>query len=82
MKLCKGCKHLRGVHCYQGGRMLEFTPPFRGTTVTKWYSPHTNSTWPPNIENMRKVTGPCGPERKLYQPSLWTRIKRFFHANT
>lgn len=81
MKSCVGCKYLRHIYCYHGFTTTTVVLPYTGHVMCRGNSPYTTFGFPPKVDMMR-TTGPCGPERKLYQPSLWTRIKRFFRVNT
>lgn len=79
MKPCIGCKHLIAqlslCKATDVGPWAEETNPLSGRV--KWVNLHPDvewSGWRPSVEHMRKSGASCGPDAKLYEPTLWHRL--------
>lgn len=71
---CVGCKFLVSLHVHS---VCSATDPTGDRTRVNQLSGRREVIvyWRPTIEEQRATTGACKPERLLYRPSLWTRIK-------
>jgi len=74
MKSCEGCAYLNAVY-YKGpickaGTSGPYTHELSGREY--WRVMY--------LRDARQEGGLCGPERGLYKPRLWERIKRYFTA--
>jgi hypothetical protein len=77
MKTCSGCKHFIHVGMdypvckVQDGPWEYQTDPYTGHEALISLGKH--GALRPSARYMRE-RGDCGPERSLYQPSLWRRV--------
>ena len=81
METCDGCKYLikgdASRLCTAGGGENYRVNPITGDR--EYYHMFANgSVLPPTTYYMLRVGAPCGPDRQLYKPSIWQRIKDFF----
>jgi len=75
MKLCTGCKYLganRPICTYEVGNQHHhfYTEEFTARRMVHIAYP--------DLEHQRSEQGACGPEAKLYIPTVWRVIKCFF----
>ena len=74
MKTCLGCKYLVGKHsCKAGEDLMQVVDPYTGV-VTYRDRNNPDAILRPSPNTMRADGGACGPDRKLYEPTLWTRM--------
>lgn len=75
LKKCNGCKYL--VKTARYGDLCSYDdPPYQETV-----NPYTGRTQQiatgytrPEIQEMRSENGKCGPEARLYSPTLFRRV--------
>lgn len=86
MKPCIGCKYLRGTGsvrwCAVDRKDAEYVrvvSPLTGA-VSYYDSRYPDRLRLPSPEEQRANNGRCGPDRKLYEPSLWVRIFPWAHG--
>lgn len=75
MKTCKGCKLLVafGAACQGDEQLTRIENPLTGCVV--WRDTRfPNQVFRPSPSEMRQPGGRCGPERRLYSPTLLARI--------
>lgn len=75
MKPCIGCKFLvaYGRACKADEQLVRYENELTGAVW--WFDPRfPGQLMRPSPAEMRKEGGRCGPTRKLYKPSLWTRL--------
>lgn len=77
---CSGCKHLvhagiRDVCSALDPGLEQVTNPYTGRLETRFRQ--GKYWWRPSVVDMRRSDHECGPDRKLYEPSAWTRFKRW-----
>lgn len=76
MKSCRGCKHLvaQGAACKADEQLSCRVDPLTGRV--RWVDPRfpEQGGWRPSPAEMRAPGGRCGPERRLYEPSLLARV--------
>ena len=75
MKSCVGCKHLvaHGSACKGDEQLVRCEDPLTGGVV--WRDARfPDQVFRPSPKDMRKEGGRCGPERKLYEPTLFARL--------
>jgi hypothetical protein len=77
MKPCIGCKHLvaNGAACKADEQLVRVVNPLTGKG--RWIDHRfpEEGGWRPSPEEMRKHGGRCGPERRLYEPTLLARLE-------
>ncbi len=78
MEPCTGCRFLvltstRGVCRATDGPVVYTLNP-----LTNRYEPKI--VWRPTVTEQRAEGAPCGPDRKLYQPTLWARLWAWWQA--
>ncbi len=81
MKPCIGCKHLvaHGGACKADERLTRVEDPMTGVVRYKDLRFPEQGIWRPTPAKMRGPEGRCGPERKLYEPSLMARLLPWFY---
>jgi hypothetical protein len=76
MKRCVGCKHLvaYGRACNGDERLTSQEDPMTGTV--RWVDERFTGQgmWRPTPAQMRAPGGRCGPERKIYKPTIFARL--------
>jgi hypothetical protein len=77
LKKCNGCKYLVKAHIdlcsYDDLPYQEEVNPYTGRTH-RVYTGHIR----PNVQEMRSEKDKCGPEARLYSPTLFRRILLHF----
>jgi hypothetical protein len=84
MKPCIGCKHLHvnrlgAAYCQEHWAgfdhvLDQYTGTFHLESRSKY---QTGRAWPMRVQKMREAGGPCGPEAKLFAPSLLVRFENW-----
>ena len=62
MKFCKDCKYIKGTACLHENAIISADMV-------------TGKIWRASCTGMRTVNEFCGEDAKLFEPSLWYRIK-------
>lgn len=79
MTSCTGCRflvHARNIDVCRATDAVESRRnPWSGRQEMIYH-------FRPTLSEMRGEGGACGPERRLYQPSLWERLARKLRKRT
>ena len=73
LKQCNGCKHLVAFSaaCKGGEVLVRHINPYTGKAF--WRS-DSGRVFRPSPVEARSEKGKCGPDAKLYEPTIWARI--------